>query len=384
MDLDRRKFFDYSVKAIAMTYLSMINLFPKVNLSEDKKKLPWKSKTFKFPLENFKLQSGETLNNAFLLVDVNGELNSSKSNAIIFATCFAGSHKFNQMAYGIDRALNPLKYCIITPNLFCSGHSSSPSNTAPTQDGPRFPSISYYDNINAQDKLISEYFGITNPLMYIGFSMGAQQAFHWGALHGDKTGGIIPLCGTAKTTTQNWITLEGCKLALQSDVNYNNGDYISPPKKGLKAFSRNYTSTLFDKEGYEEGLHLNLFDGFEDTESYLNYMDAFFGSIDANDLLGMLNTWQMGDIGKHQKFNNNTKEALANINCPALVMPSSTDLSFPARNNIPEVSEMSDAELVIINTKHGHLAGGMSTALTSQEDVTFIDKNIKEFLKKIT
>ena len=84
------------------------------------------------------------------------------------------------MAYGIDRALNPLKYCIITPNLFCSGHSSSPSNTAPTQDGPRFPSISYYDNINAQDKLISEYFGITNPLMYIGFSMGAQQAFHWG------------------------------------------------------------------------------------------------------------------------------------------------------------------------------------------------------------
>ena len=116
--------------------------------------------------------------------------------------------------------------------------------------------------------------------------------------------------------------------------------------------------------------------------SHINYMDSFFGSIDANDLLGMLNTWQMGDIGKHQKFNNNTKEALANINCPALVMPSSTDLSFPARNNIPEVSEMSDAELVIINTKHGHLAGGMSTALTSQEDVTFIDKKYKKILKK--
>ena len=382
--MDRRKFIEYSVKAIALASLPMINLFPKVNLSEDKKKLPWKSNTFKFPLENFKLQSGETLNNAFLLVDVNGELNSSKSNAIIFATCFAGSHKFNQLAYGNDRALNPLKYCIITPNLFSSGHSSSPSNTTPSQDGPRFPSVTYYDNINAQDKLISEYFGITNPLMYIGFSMGAQQAFHWGALHGDKTGGIIPLCGTAKTTTQNWITLEGCKLALQSDVNYYNGDYISPPEKGLKAFSRNYTSTLFDKQGYEESLHLSLFDGFENTESYLKYMDDFFGSIDANDLLGMLNTWQMGDIGKHEKFSNNTKEALANINCPALVMPSSTDLSFPARNNIPEVKAMPNAELRVINTKYGHLAGGMSTALTSQEDVIFIDKNIREFLKKIT
>ena len=92
----------------------------------------------------------------------------------------------------------------------------------------------------------------------------------------------------------------------------------------------------------------------------------------------------MGDIGKHEKFNNNTKEALSNINCPALVMPSSTDLSFPARNNIPEVKEMPNAELRVINTKHGHLAGGMSTALASQEDVTFIDKNIREFLNKIT
>ena len=382
--MDRRKFIEYSIKAITLASLPMINLLPKVNLSGDKKKLLWSNKTFKFSLGNFELQSGEILNNAFLLVDVNGELNPSKSNAIIFATCFAGSHQFNHMAYGIDRALNPLKYCIITPNLFCSGHSSSPSNTAHPQDNARFPSLTYYDNINAQNKLISEYFGITNPLMYIGFSMGAQQAFHWGALHGNKTGGIIPICGTAKTTTQNWITLEGCKLALKSDANYNNGDYLAPPEKGLKAFSRNYTSTLFDKEGYEEGLHLSLFDGFEDTESYLNYMDAFFGSIDANDLLGMLNTWQIGDVGKHEKFRNNTKEALANIKCPALVMPSSSDLSFPARNNIPEVKEMPNAELRVINTKYGHLAGGMSTALTSQEDVIFIDRNIKEFLKKIT
>ena len=52
--------------------------------------------------------------------------------------------------------------------------------------------------------------------------------------------------------------------------------------------------------------------------------------------------------------------------------------------NIPEVKEMPKAELRVIKTKYGHLAGGMSTVLTSQEDVTFIDKNIREFLKKIT
>tara|TARA_B100000989_G_scaffold259731_1_gene210043 strand:+ start:257 stop:769 length:513 start_codon:yes stop_codon:yes gene_type:complete len=169
---------------------------------------------------------------------------------------------------------------------------------------------------------------------------------------------------------------------LQSDVNYNNGNYISPLKKGLKAFSKNYTSTLFDKEGYEEGLHLNLFDGFENSQSYLNFMDSFCSSVDANDLLGMLNTWQMEDIGMNEKFNNNTK-ALSHIKCSALVMPSVTDLSFLARNNISEVKEMPNEELKVINTKYGHVVGGMSTASFSEEDVSFIDKNIKEFLKKI-
>ena len=219
--------------------------------------------------------------------------------------------------------------------------------------------------------------------MYIGFSMGGQQTFHWGAIHGDKTGGIVPVCGTAKTTTQNWITLEGCKLALQADAAYNGGDYTSPPTIGLKAFSVNYTSSLFDKEGYEEGLHLNTFGGMPDTSAFLEFLTNFFSSIDANDLLGQLNTWQNGDIGKHELFGGDTNAALANIKCPALVMPSATDLSFPARNNIPEVAAMPNAELKVIQSKTGHFAGSLALALTTEEVITFTDNEIKKLLKSI-
>ena len=70
--MNRRKFIEYLIKTIALASVPVINFFPKVNISEDEKKLPWSSNTFKFPLENFKLQSGEILKNAFLLVDVNG------------------------------------------------------------------------------------------------------------------------------------------------------------------------------------------------------------------------------------------------------------------------------------------------------------------------
>ena len=55
---------------------------------------------------------------------------------------------------------------------------------------------------------------------------------------------------------------------------------------------------------------------------------------------------------------------------------------FPLRNNITEVKEMQNAELKVINTKYGHLVKGMSAALSSEEDITFIDKNFKKFKKK--
>ena len=74
-----------------------------------------KQETFTFNLGDFKLQSGEILKDAFLIVDVQGELNSAKSNAIVFATCFGGDHNFNQMGIGEGRALDPSKYCIISP-----------------------------------------------------------------------------------------------------------------------------------------------------------------------------------------------------------------------------------------------------------------------------
>jgi homoserine O-acetyltransferase len=342
-----------------------------------------KQNTFKFSLGNFSLQSGETLNDAFLIVDVQGELNSAKSNAIVFATCFGGDHNFNQMGIGEGRALDPTKYCIISPNLFCSGQSSSPSNASPSQGGSKFPLITYYDNINAQDKLLQEYFGITNPLLYIGFSMGAQQAFHWGALHGSRTGGIVPICGTAKTTFQNWIALEGCKLALTSDAAFDNGNYTSPPSIGLKAFSMNYTSRLFDQKGYEEKLHLSLFGGLVDDNAYFQTLNDLFSGIDANNLLGMAKTWQHGDIGKHEKFGGNTAKALSAITCPALVMPSSSDISFVAEDNIPEVEKMPNAELRSIDSKYGHFAGSMSPILSSEREISFIDNSIKELLQKI-
>ena len=40
--------------------------------------------------------------------------------------------------------------------MFGNGLSSSPSNTAPPFDGPRFPAVTLYDNVACQHRLLTE------------------------------------------------------------------------------------------------------------------------------------------------------------------------------------------------------------------------------------
>ena len=145
----------------------------------------------------------------------------------------------------------------------------------------------------------------------------------------------------------------------------------------------NYTSRLFDQKGYEEKLHLGLLEEvLLINHAYFQTLNDLFSGIDANNLIGMANTWQHGDIGKHEKFGGNTTKALSNISCPALVMPSSSDISFVAEDNIPEVEKMPNAQLKVIDSKYGHFAGSMSPMLSSARG-RFIDNSIKELLEKI-
>ena len=74
-------------------------------------------------------------------------------------------------------ALDPQKYFII-PNMFGNGLSSSPSNTIPPYDRARFPHVTFYKNVAAQHRLITE-FGIEKIALMTGWSMEAEQNYQW-------------------------------------------------------------------------------------------------------------------------------------------------------------------------------------------------------------
>ena len=56
-------------------------------------------------------------------------------------TFYTGTHARNEGYLRAVPALDPSRYFIVSINLFGNGLSSSPSNTAPPFDGPRFPAV---------------------------------------------------------------------------------------------------------------------------------------------------------------------------------------------------------------------------------------------------
>ena len=178
-----------------------------------------------FQLGNVVLQHGATLRDAYLAYKTYGKLNADNSNVIVYPTWYSGRHTDNEWLIGKGMALDPDHYFIIVPHMLGNGLSSSPSNTPEPYNLSRFPSVTLYDNVMLQHRLVTEKFGIQKIKLVVGWSMGAQQTNQWGCLFPDMVERIAPFCGSAKTAPHNFVFLEGVRVALTADAAWNNGWY---------------------------------------------------------------------------------------------------------------------------------------------------------------
>ena len=327
-----------------------------------------------YKLGNFELQSGEVIPEARLSYATHGTLNADHTNVIVYGTWYSGRHSDNAAMIGEGRALDPTKYFIIVPDMFGNGLSSSPSNTSGAAYPKGFPLVTVYDNVEAQYRLLRDHFAVEHVELVTGFSMSAQQAFHWGALHSGFVERIAPVCGSSKTSTHNWLFLEGVKQALIADPTWE-----TEPGPGLRAFSTVYASWFASQSFYREGLHLGMFgEPLPSMAEFLERVTAHFGSFDPRDLLAMLATWQAADLSAHSRFQGDWQKALGAITATAVVMPCSHDLYFPPEDNEIEVSMMPSARLEVIPSIWGHLAGGPGYP---SDGIEFVEKQLQGLLK---
>jgi homoserine O-acetyltransferase len=325
-----------------------------------------------FSLGDVVLQCGITLREAKIAYKTYGTLNSARDNVVVMPTFYGGQHLDTEIMFAPGRALNSETHFIIVPNMFGNGLSSSPSNSEPPFDRVAFPPTTLYDNVVCQHRLVTEHFGVTQIKLVVGFSMGAQQTFQWGALYPGMIKAIAPICGTARTSPHNFLFLEGVKAALQADDAFAAGWYDRPPVKGLRAFSRVYAGWLFSQDFFREREYTKL--GFASVEDCARFLEGYFRRRDANDLLAMLSTWQHADISANPIYGGDFARALAAIEARAIVMPSATDLYFRVRDNEVEVESMPNAELRPIPSIWGH------AAYFNPVDSAFVDVALRELL----
>ena len=330
-----------------------------------------------FDLGDFTLQGGATLRDCKLAYKSFGKLNAKRDNVIVYPTWYSGQHVDNEWLVGKGMALDPDKYFIVIPNMLGNGLSSSPSNTPEPYNASRFPNVTAYDNVRAQHKLMTEKFGVKTIKLVTGWSMGALQTFHWGAMFPDMVERIAPFCGSAKCSRHNFVFLEGVKAALTADAAFKEGWYEKKPERGLRAMARVYAGWGFSQSFYRQELDLNTL-GYSSLEDFLvSFWEGFFLPKDANNLLTMLWTWQNGDISANELYDGDYKAALGAIRAKTYVMPGQTDLYFPPEDSRNEVDNMPNARFVPIPSIWGHFAGGPGT---NPVDIKFLDDKLKELL----
>jgi homoserine O-acetyltransferase len=308
-----------------------------------------------FSLGEVVLQCGLTLPDARIAYKTYGELDSARENAVVMPTFFGGQHDDTELMMAAGRALDPAKFFIVVPDLLGNGLSSSPSNTPPPFDGPSFPGITVYDNVRCQHRLVTEHLGIDRLRLVVGFSMGAQAAYHWAALYPDMVDAVAPICGSAKTSAHNALLLRGARLALTSAADFDQGRYTRPPARALQAFARVYTSLVLCSQFYRRREYAKL--GLASPDDAMCFFERFFRQRDANDLLAGLWTWEHADISANGLYNGDLDAALNATKARAIVMPSTTDFLFQVYDSEAEVAAMPNAELRPIDSSWGHVAG---------------------------
>ncbi|TCZ65949.1 alpha/beta fold hydrolase [Roseicella aquatilis] len=336
--------------------------------------MSWAQQEGTFHLGDLPLHRGGVLPDAKVVWKTHGTLNAARDNVVLYPTSYGAQHPDLEWLIGPEGILDPTRWFIVIPNMFANGLSSSPSNTAP------WPAlVTAWDNVAAQRRLLREVWGIERLHAVYGWSMGAQQAYHWAAAYPDEVARIVVNCGSARTAVHNRVFLAGLMATLEAAPEYDGTALFSAqPLKALRAFGRIYAGWALSQDFYRAGLHLSAL-GAPDLDTFLvRDWEQRFARRAAADLLAQLRTWEAGDIADHPRHGGDLAKALRAIEARVLLLPGATDLYFRVADNEAELPHLRHGRLLPIPSIWGHRAGNPQP---NPPDAAFIRVAVRELLE---
>ncbi|MDB5414944.1 MAG: putative homoserine O-acetyltransferase [Rubritepida sp.] len=322
-------------------------------------------------LGDLPLLSGEVMRGAKLSWKTHGTLSPARDNVIVYPTSYSAQHMELEWLIGPEGILDPTRWFIVQPDMFGNGLSSSPSND------PNFPAlVTSWDNVQAQRRLLTETFGVERVACVYGWSMGAQQAYHWAAAFPDSVERIVAICGSARTAVHNQVFLRSLMAVLEAAPEHiGGGRFTAEPVANIRAFARIYASWALSQDFYRAGLYLA---SEPDLESFLrNQWEARWALRSAGNLYAQAVTWDAGDISANSLYGGDLPLALGSIQARVLLMPGETDLYFRVADNEAEMPHLRNAALRPIPGINGHRAGNPAG---NAEDAAFLRAQVRDWL----
>ena len=265
--------------------------------------------------EPLPLDCGRTLPEYELVYETYGQLNATRSNAILVCHALSGDHHaagFHSMADAKpgwwDSAIGPGKpidtnhFLVISSNNLggCKG-STGPISINPATGklyGPDFPIVTVKDWVRSQARF-ADKLGINQWAAIVGGSLGGMQVLQWSIDFPERLRHAVIIAGAPKLSAQNIAFNEVARQAIMSDPDFHQGHYYEHntlPRRGLMLarmlghityLSDDHMRARFGRELREGKINYG-FDVEFQVESYLRYQGrSFVERFDANTYLLM-------------------------------------------------------------------------------------------------
>lgn len=331
------------------------------------------------------LASGGVLHGYQLQYETYGQLNASRSNAILVCHALSSDHHAAGTYAGVenstgwwDSMIGPGKpidtnhfFVVCSNNIGgCSG-STGPSTVNPATGkpfGPDFPLITVADWVESQRHL-AEYLDIPVWAAAVGGSLGGMQVLEWSIRFPDKINHAVVVASAAKLTAQNIGFNDVARQAIRTDPDFHDGNYYEhqvAPERGLRIARMlgHMTYLSEDLMAQKFGRNLRAKDKIEyaynpefEVESYLRYQgERFVSKFDANTYLLMTKALDYFDPA--EAAGGNLAKALADVQADFLVVSFTSDWRFVPERSREIVRALHTNDLNVsyaeINAPHGH------------------------------
>jgi len=292
---------------------------------------------------DLKLDNREMLRDCVVGYRVFGNINAHKSNVVVFPSFLGGRSADLAGRIGPGKLVDSAQYYVIAVDSLADGVSSSPSNSK-AQPGIEFPKVSIRDMVNAEHKMLTDVLHLTHVHAVMGFSMAGMQAFQWAISYPDFADRVVSIVGSPQLTAwdmQVWRTEE---LAIQTDPDWHNGRYTTPPK--LHLLDSVHTLVLTTPQDVATNTPARDFEKFfaEQAED---------GSFDANDNLRQIQAILTQDIAA--PFDDSLERAAAAIHVPMLIVVNPQDHLVNSVTSI-QIAKLLKAQLLELDSICEHRA----------------------------